>query len=87
MPSLKYLPEIVATLRRGHVPEEAIDRYQARCLALSRPSYILPCPYCYIARGELLDLTTVRSNPAEQKLLCTTCLRELGVTAPLSAKG
>jgi hypothetical protein len=79
MPALKYLPDIVATLRRHNLPAADVERYQARCLALSQPCNTLPCPYCYLNGRLTQDLTTVRSDPGRQRLLCTTCQREFDV--------
>ena len=78
MPALKYLPDIIATLRKDNVPTADVDRYQARCLALSQPCNTLPCPYCYF-NGAEKDMTTVRSDPGDRQLRCQACRHEFDV--------
>ena len=80
MPALKYLPDIMVTLHRSKVPAADVGRYEAHCLALPHPCNTLPCPYCLLGSGVAVDMTTVRSDPEHQRLLCTTCQRELYVT-------
>ena len=79
MPALKYVPDIIVTLHRSKVPPEDVGCHEAHCLALAHPCYTLPCPYCLLGSGVAVDMTTVRSDPAHQRLLCTTCQREFDV--------
>jgi len=80
MPALQHLPDILAALRREGVSEEAIERYQARCFALSKPCYTLPCPHCFLSRQVAEDMTTVRSDPGQQQFFCTACQHQFNLT-------